>query len=178
MQIVGTANVTDALASLNAVPVEIVRWPEELDRDSELAREGRLRLLLVAPGAAPPSEWDTDTDWIRLPAIDEDIWSRVAGLRRRVQQLPLPRLDEYGVLWRDPSWVCLSPTEARLFELLLEKPGRVCSREGLARSGWPEGLANERSVDVYIKRMRRRIAPLGLAIRTVRQRGYFLELEP
>jgi two-component system OmpR family response regulator len=178
MSTVGTATVIDALASLSDVPVAIVRWPEEIDRDCTLAREGRLRLLLVAPTAAPPPEWDAVTDWIRLPAADEDIWSRVAGLRRRVRRLPLPRLDEHGLVWRGASWVGLSPTEARLFAVLLDKPGTVCSRDSLARCASPDGVTGARSVDVYIKRLRRRIVPLGLAIRTVRQRGFFLEIDP
>jgi DNA-binding response OmpR family regulator len=94
-----------------------------------------------------------------------------------VRRLPLPRLDEYGVLWRDPSWVSLSPIEGQILATLLEKPGVVCSRETLARNAWPDGVQSCRSVDMCVKRLRRRIEPLGLAIRTVRQRGYFLELD-
>ncbi len=139
MNTFGSAPATDGLVALNGVPVAILRWPEEVDRDRVLAREGRLRLLLVAAGAAAPSEWDAFTDWIRLPAADEDIWNRVAGLQRRVRRVPFPRLDEYGVLWRDSEWVCLSPLEARLFAVLLEKPGNVCSRQSLSRSAWPDG---------------------------------------
>jgi DNA-binding response OmpR family regulator len=60
----------------------------------------------------------------------------------------------------------------------LEKPGRVFSRERLERSAWPGGAGNAHSLTAYIKRLRRRIEPLGLAIRTVRQRGYFVEVDP
>jgi DNA-binding response OmpR family regulator len=37
---------------------------------------------------------------------------------------------------------------------------------------------SEHSLNAYIKRLRKRIDPLGLAINTVRRRGYFLEIDP
>ena len=168
---------TYGTALLRDVPVAIVRWPEEADRLGALARVGHLRLLLVAPEITPPLEYDSCTDWIRLPASDEDIHQRVKGLRQRARRLPPPTLDKYGVLRREPLWVCLSPVETRILAALLEKPGSVCSRQNLAMSGWSEGPTDARSITAAIKRVRRRIEPLGLAIRTVRQRGYFLEID-
>ncbi len=174
----GIATPTDALVSAGHVPVELVHWPEELDRNRTLARTGQLRLLLVSATAAPPPDWDPFMDWIRLPAADVDIWRRVAGLQHRVRQLPEPRLDEYGLLWRGSNWVGLAPIEARVFAVLLERPGCVSSRERLERAAWPDGVTSAHSLSAYIKRLRRRIEPLGLAIRTVRQRGYFVEIDP
>jgi hypothetical protein len=172
------ATTAAGLVSTHGMSVEILRWPEELVRDAALARQGRPRLLLVAPSAAPPSDWDPHTDWIRLPAADEDIWRRVAGLQDRLRQPSPPRLDEFGLVWRDRSWVSLSPVEARIFAVLLEKPGSVRSRTNLARSAWPDEHGNERALNAYIKRIRQRIRSLDLAIHTVRQRGYFLEIDP
>jgi hypothetical protein len=169
---------TDALVSTSPVPVELVRWPEERERNVALAQSGQLRLLLVAPLAAPPTDWDPAVDWIRLPADDLDIWRRVVGLQHRVRRLPPPTIDEYGLLRRGTAWVSLAPIEARILALLLEKPGSVCSRERLERAAWPDGVGSAHSLTAYIKRVRRRIAALGLAIRTVRQRGYFLEIDP
>jgi hypothetical protein len=177
MQTVGAARATDELVALSHVPVEILRWPEERERDAVLASEGRLRLLLVDPYATPPARWDPSMDWIRLPAPDEDVWRRVAALQGRQRRVP-PRLDEYGLLWRDRTWVSLSRVEALVFGVLLERHGRVCSRERLARTAWPDGGATEHALNAYIKRIRRRIEPLGLAVHTVRRRGYFLELDP
>ncbi len=51
----------------------------------------------------------------------------------------------------------------------------VVSREMLANSGWPDGAPGRNALDVHVLRMRRRLAPLGLVIRTVRSRGYLLE---
>src|SRR5262245_6084546 len=99
---------SDALAALSAVRVEIVSWPDERERAAGLARAGRLRLLLVPGSVSAPPQSDPFRDWIRLPASDDDIWSRVAALQSRALQSCPPLLDEYGVLWRDQSWVSLA----------------------------------------------------------------------
>ena len=53
--------------------------------------------------------------------------------------------------------------------------GMIVSRDALARAGWPDGIPGRNVLDVHIVRLRRRLAPLGLVIRTVRSRGYLLE---
>ncbi len=73
MHTAGIAAANDAAVSLCDIPVAVLRWPEENQRDAALARQRHLRLLLVAPDAAPPRAWDSLSDWIRLPATDEDI---------------------------------------------------------------------------------------------------------
>jgi two-component system phosphate regulon response regulator PhoB len=71
------------------------------------------------------------------------------------------------------------PTELRLLAFLMQNHGRVLSRDELLKSAWPEDAAIEkRTVDVYIRRLRRAlnrgkdIDP----IRTVRNAGYLFEL--
>ena len=58
---------------------------------------------------------------------------------------------------------------------MLDRYGAVVSRDALARAGWPDGSPGRNALDVHVLRLRRRLAPLGLAIRTVRSRGYLLE---
>jgi DNA-binding response OmpR family regulator len=60
---------------------------------------------------------------------------------------------------------------------LLERMDAVVSREQLARAGWPRGAPGRNALDVHMLRLRRRIAPIGLAIKTVRSRGYLLEVD-
>ena len=48
-------------------------------------------------------------------------------------------------------------------------------REVLSKHAWPEGAPTRNALDVHILRLRRRIAELGLEIRTVRSRGYLLQ---
>jgi DNA-binding response OmpR family regulator len=50
------------------------------------------------------------------------------------------------------------------------------SRDALARAGWPDGAPGRNALDVHVLRLRRRLVPVGLVIRTVRSRGYLLEV--
>lgn len=149
---------------------------EQVRRD-ELRREGRPRLLLLEDGAPPPVGSDDFEDWIRVPAGEIDLRARVDGLRRRAEARvdPAPALDDDGVLRLGDRWVSLPPVEARLTGALLDRYGAVVSRDALARAGWPAGAPGRNALDVHMLRLRRRLSPLALAIRTVRSRGYLLE---
>ena len=157
--------------------VVLVRWPDDDGRRATLAAEGRLRLLLVEASAAPPLPDDAFEDWIRVPADETDVQMRIEGLRRRALVLreQVPQLDHDGLLRLGGRWVSLPPVEARLMTALLDRYGAVVSREHLARSGWPKGAPGRNALDVHMLRLRRRIVPVGLAIKTVRSRGYLLE---
>ncbi|HSL58681.1 MAG TPA: winged helix-turn-helix domain-containing protein [Acidimicrobiales bacterium] len=157
--------------------VVLVRWPDERERRDQLRRSGHPRLLLLENGEPAPVSGDELEDWIRLPADESDVRARVAGLERRAQALAasVPSLDGDGVLRFSGSWVALPPVEARLTAALLERFGAVVSRDALARSGWPDGAPGRNALDVHVLRLRRRLEPLGLVIRTVRSRGYVLE---
>jgi DNA-binding response OmpR family regulator len=60
-------------------------------------------------------------------------------------------------------------------ETLVGGFGAVVSRDRLTRAGWPAGAPRRSALNVHVLRLRRRIDPLGLVIRTVRSRGYLLE---
>jgi DNA-binding response OmpR family regulator len=155
-----------------------VRWPDEVSRRERLAGEGVPRLLLVEEGAPPPDIDGCMEDWIRVPAPEVDLRARLRGLdtRVRLHAPAVPDLDRDGVLRYGSGWVSLPPVEARLTAALLERFGGVVSREALARAGWPEGAPGRNALDVHVLRLRRRLDRLSLAIRTVRSRGYLLEV--
>jgi len=158
--------------------VELIQWPSEEERLSQLRRDQVPRLVLVPEGMAPPLTADVLEDWIRLPAVDEDVRSRVRVLADRAdgaEESRVPELDENGLLRAGGHWVSLPPVEHRLMVVLLDRYRAVVSRDALARAGWPEGIPGRNVLDVHIVRLRRRLSPLGLAIRTVRSRGYLLE---
>ena len=159
--------------------VVLVRWPDDEDRRSALAAEGRLRLLLVDGTTEPPLPTDPYEDWIRVPADETDVQARIEGLRRRARAVreEVPELDHDGLLRLGGRWVSLPPVEARLMAALLDRYGAVVSREHLARAGWPSGAPGRNALDVHMLRLRRRIVPVGLAIKTVRSRGYLLEAD-
>jgi DNA-binding response OmpR family regulator len=157
--------------------VVLVQWPGESDRLDALRAGAVPRLLLVDSGTSPPEPEDCLEDWVRVPASEAEVHSRLAALssRARAHQPDRPVLDEDGVVRMGDGWVALPPVEARLATALLERFGAVVGRESLARAGWPSGAPGRNALDVHILRIRRRLAPLGLAIRTVRSRGYLLE---
>ena len=166
---------------LTVPPVDVVllRWPLEHDRRNELHRAGQPLLLLVENGTAPPVAASELEDWIRVPAQEADLQARVEGLRARASRgAAAPELDLDGVLRLDGGWVALPPVEARLTGALLGRFGAVVSRDSLAKAGWPDGAPGRNALDVHMLRLRRRVAPLALAIRTVRSRGYLLERLP
>lgn len=154
-----------------------LRWPAEEARRAELRAAAVPRILLVDSGTPPPVASDELEDWIRIPADELDLRARVAALELRsgAQQFVEPLLDEDGVLRVGRAWVPLPPVEARLTAALLDRFGAVVSRDALARAGWPDGAPGRNALDVHVLRLRRRLVPVGLVIRTVRSRGYLLE---
>jgi hypothetical protein len=158
------------------VEVALVQWPTEQERREALRRSGHPRLLLVERGV-PPIPADDLEDWIRVPADDLDLRVRVEALQRRSAggTAFVPVMDEDGVLRVGDRWVPLPPVEARLTGALIGRFGAVVSRDTLSRTGWPGGSPGRNALDVHVLRLRRRLSPLRLAIRTVRSRGYLLE---
>lgn len=155
----------------------MVRWPEEADERATLAERQVPRLLMLEKGVAPPDLADCLEDWVRLPASDEDVKARIGALQARSQtHLRLvPELDAHGVLRYGSGWVSLPPVEARLVDALVVRFGAVVGRDTLRRAVWPGSTPGRNVLDVHVLRLRRRLAPLDLAIRTVRSRGYMLE---
>jgi DNA-binding response OmpR family regulator len=80
-----------------------------------------------------------------------------------------------GVLRTAAGWVALPELEARIMGVLLSRFGRVADRQSVLAAGWPGEAPNRNVLDVHLHRLRRRIEPIDLRIRTVRKRGYILE---
>lgn len=172
-----------AVPSGDDEPLEVllIRWPDDSAARSRARAAGIPRLLLLQPGVVPPSA-DPLEDWVRVPAEPEELELRVAALRQRASRQATPRrpsLDEDGLLRSGLAWVALSPLESRLIAPMLERSGSVVRRDELKRSVWPDGEPDDpRALDVRVKKLRRRIEPLGLRIHTVAGRGFLLELPP
>ncbi|MEU4690721.1 helix-turn-helix domain-containing protein [Actinoplanes sp. NPDC023714] len=158
--------------------VEIIRWPEESARRERCRTRGVLRLLVIAPGSQPPVCTDPREDWVRVPAPREDVRLRAAGLRARAGAHQIPQLNNDGVLSFRSHSTALSPSEASLLKILVLRFGHLVARETLTTGLADDGqLCSRNSLDLHIMRIRRRIAPLGLAIRTAWGRGYIMEVD-
>lgn len=116
----------------------------------------------------------------RLKAVlrrSSDVVHRAAVNGNRLYRFLGWQLDTIAGSVFDPqgAQVILTSAEAELLRVLCERPGRVLSREQLIEltRGGPSG-SSERSVDILISRLRRKVAPDAAndLIRTVRSGGY------
>jgi len=83
------------------------------------------------------------------------------------------RLDpvEYAVALGDDR-VALTPTEFRLLAALAARPGDAVRRATLIGAAWPDGaIVHDNTIDVYIARLRRKLARLEGAPRIVTVHG-------
>ncbi len=86
-----------------------------------------------------------------------------------------------GRLYKEDEPVYLTQAEAGLLQVLAAQPGEAVTREALAALGVGGGDSqNERSVDVQINRLRKKIEPVPgrpVYIRTLRGSGYILHTD-
>ena len=109
---------------------------------------------------------------LRRPAADAEKTPDSPSLRiNRLQITP----DRHEVRV-DGEAVDLTATEFRLLYLLAKKPGRVFTRQQII-DALHEGFAavTDRSVDVQVVSLRRKLGPIGDDIQTVRGVGYRLK---
>lgn len=73
----------------------------------------------------------------------------------------------------------LSARELGVLEVLMHRSGRVVNKEQLAEQlyGWEEEVGAN-AIEVYVHRLRRKLEPAGVSIRTIRGLGYLLEKPP
>jgi DNA-binding response OmpR family regulator len=157
------------------VNVELLHWPADQRRVADLREKGVPRLLVVADGS-PPDSPDCLEDWVVPDASAHERDLRRRALARRAELHGVtPVMDDDGLLHYHDTWVSLSPVEQSLAHAMLERYRSVVTRDALADRAWPDGMPTRNALDVHVLRLRRRISPLGLEIRTVRSRGYLLQ---
>jgi two-component system, OmpR family, phosphate regulon response regulator PhoB len=121
-------------------------------------------------------------DYVVKPFSVPELMARVRALLRRsrperiAERLNAGDLDrEIRRVRRGAHDIHLGPTEFRLLEYLLEKPGRVFSRAQLLDGVWGQAAEiDERTVDVHVGRLRKALSRGRERdpIRTVRGTGY------
>ena len=125
-------------------------------------------------------------DYVTKPFSPRELIVRLAAILRRTRPALAGKTLKIEDLELDPAAhrvrrsgqeVPLGPTEFRLLQHFMERPGRVLSRAQLVTGVWGQDSdIEERTVDVQVKRLRAAInAPGGKdMIRTVRSAGYSL----
>lgn len=147
-------------------------------------------LILTARGAVEDRVSGLDAgadDYLAKPFELTELEARVRSLLRRASSVSTPIL-RHGALSMDTvgrrveidgTTVELSAREIALLETLLLRVGRVVSKEGLLEKLYgTEEHAGENAVEVFIHRVRRKIEPAGVVIRTIRGLGYMIDKIP
>ncbi|EGK11804.1 DNA-binding response regulator [Desmospora sp. 8437] len=126
-------------------------------------------------------------DYLTKPFEPKELLFRIKALLRRYQRVSADIIVLNGTAIDRKSYEVRSDGQTLLlplkeFELLSQLgsyPGRVFTREELIRLVWgPDFAGDDRTVDVHIKRLRRRFADRAedFVIQTVRGVGYKLEV--
>ena len=68
--------------------------------------------------------------------------------------------------------ISLTPTEFRLLETMMKQSGRAFTRHDLIDAAVGDAIVLERTIDVHIKSLRRKLGDAGERIETVRGVGY------
>lgn len=162
--------------ALNKGDVKLLRWPAESAQRERCRALGVLRLLVVEGGVPAPVCSDVREDWVRAPITDDDLRVRIATLRAKAEAHRLPQVHPHGVVRYGGQTITVSRTETDLLECLVRQFGLPVPRETLQEC-LPErpGGSSRNALDLHIMRLRKRITPLGLSIRTVWGLGYLLE---
>jgi two-component system phosphate regulon response regulator PhoB len=124
-------------------------------------------------------------DYVVKPFGMRELLARVKALLRRAEGPPAGgEVLKVGRLVIDSGRrlvtaagkpVALTATEFNILRALAERPGRVRSREDLISAARGEDAAVvDRTVDVHVAALRRKLGKLGEAIETVRGVGYRL----
>ncbi|WP_435104075.1 response regulator transcription factor [Arhodomonas sp. AD133] len=125
-------------------------------------------------------------DYLVKPFDFRELEARVRALLRRGAGEAAPR-QRLGGLTFDPAArrvLCgdapldLPNREFRLLEIFLSRPGRVFSKDEIAdRLFGLEDPPAPNAIEVYVARLRRRLAGSGVVIRTHRGLGYVAEAD-
>lgn len=125
-------------------------------------------------------------DYITKPFNTRTLIARIRTILRRVnEEMPQERLscgeitidrEKHEVFVRG-GVVELTPTEYRLLELLMSRPGKVIARRQLLDGAWGDFYGSGKTLDVHIRHLRKKIEEdpeSPKCIMTVRGTGYKL----
>lgn len=123
-------------------------------------------------------------DYMTKPFELREFEARIRALLRRsygsfdheIRFGPLAMNTREQQIICDDLPLALPPREYGVLEALLLHSGRVVSKDSIAQrlAARSEELADN-AIEVYIHRLRKRLEPLGIGIRTLRGLGYLLE---
>jgi len=127
-------------------------------------------------------------DYIAKPFSIKELSARVKAVLRRSdrEQQEKPRVIQIGAIHIDLSTkqisvnerlVPLTKKEFEILKLFAQTPGRIFSREEILDRVWDDdGFVLERTVDVHITRLRKKLGDQGHCIVNRSGYGYCIEI--
>ncbi|TNE36622.1 MAG: response regulator [Alphaproteobacteria bacterium] len=189
------ADAAEARAFLEGLTFDLIVLDIMMPGESGLELTSSLReisevpiLLLTARGTTENRIEGLESgadDYLMKPFEPRELVLRVRSILRRSQEpiLEQPKdislgecrfNSERGELWRGDKQIKLTSAEQTLLHVFAASPGETFSRADLAEK---TGVAQERSIDVQVTRLRRKIEndpKMPLYLQTVRSVGYVL----
>ncbi len=161
----------------------------EACRQIKASPQGREAAVIMVSARSEESDrvrgLDTGADdYIVKPYSVAEVIARVRANLRRLRPIAAGQVLEMGDIQLDPvahrvtragENLHLGPTEFRLLAALIERPGKVWTREALLDRVWGRDIyIDTRTVDVHVGRLRKVLCASGREdpIRTVRGAGY------
>ncbi len=123
-------------------------------------------------------------DYLAKPFASEELVARVSALARRGRALR-SRVIEHGPLsidlerkraMIDGKPLELSQREYTILEFLFSNAGAIVGKDKIASAvaSWDEHISPN-AIEVHMSRLRAKLEPAGIAIRTIRGLGYLVE---
>lgn len=123
-------------------------------------------------------------DYLAKPFAMAELGARVRALLRRAQA-QASSCTRHGPLTMDRgarrAYLCgerldLTAREWAVLEVLLQKAEKIVSKESIIHwiANWDDELSLN-AIEVYVSRLRAKLEPAGIRVRTVRGFGYMLE---
>jgi len=123
-------------------------------------------------------------DYVTKPFSPREIVLRIKAIMRRGKDEVAEETMTFGTITVDPARhhvtvggkvVRLTSVEFKLLCMLMQRRGRVQSRDRLLNEVWGyESIIDTRTVDTHVRRLRKKLGKAAEAIETVRGFGYRL----
>ena len=123
-------------------------------------------------------------DYVTKPFSPREMLLRIKAILRRGQKDEGEESMTRGSIMIDPARhrvlvagkpVVLTAVEFKLLSMLMQRPGRVQSRDRLLHEVWGyESAIDTRTVDTHVRRLREKLGKAASAVETVRGFGYRL----
>lgn len=198
--VVGVESGEEALAQVRAAPPDLIVLDlllpgvDGLEVCRALKRDTRTAAISIVMLTARGEEADIVVglelgadDYLTKPFSPRVLLARIRAVLRRQYTEPIAAdavIKHHGLVLHPGRHevlaqgqpVLLTPTEFRVLRLLARRPGWVFTRNQIiAAAQGDEVSVTERSVDVHIVSLRRKLGSVGDAIETIRGIGYRLQ---